>query len=141
MEAQQLIVFSTGEKEYGIDISKISSIEDGSMNFYKIPGAPEYFEGIVNLRNKAHAVVNLRKRLKLDGRDIDENTRVIMAKTQSDTCGIIVDEVREIKAFEDSASDPDRAALTEEESCFVRSIRKIDDRTILVIDPELLLAV
>lgn len=141
MAAQQLIVFSTGAKEYGIDISLISSIEDGSMSFYKIPGTPEYFEGIVNLRNKAHAVVNLRKRLKLDERDIDENTRVIMAKTRSDTCGIIVDGVREIKAFEDPESDPDRDALTEEESSFVSGIRKIDDRTILIIDPELLMAI
>ena len=141
MAAQQLIVFNSGDKEYGIDISLISSIEDGSMSFYKIPGTPEYFEGIVNLRNKAHAVVNFRKKLRLDGRAIDENTRVIMAKTQSDTYGIIVDEVREIKTFEDTANDPDTDTLTEEESSFVSGIRKIDNRTILIIDPELLLAV
>jgi purine-binding chemotaxis protein CheW len=59
MAAQQLIVFSTGDKEYGIDISKISSIEDCSMTFYNIPGTPDYMEGIINLRGKIIPVMDI----------------------------------------------------------------------------------
>lgn len=141
MAVQQLVVFSMGDKEYGMDISKISSIEDGLMSVYKIPGTPAYIEGIINLRDRVHAVVNLRKRLKLDAKSIDENTRVIMAKTESDTCGIIVDEVKEIKSFEDSGIETEQGSPADDESKFISGIRTSDGRTIFILDPELLLAV
>ena len=58
----QLVTFKLGSEEFGVDILKVQEINK-MMNITKIPNAPVFIEGVINLRGKIIPIVDLRKRL------------------------------------------------------------------------------
>ncbi|MCX9012236.1 MAG: chemotaxis protein CheW, partial [Candidatus Methanoperedens sp.] len=54
----QLVVFSIGTEEFGVDIMKVQEIIR-MTSITKIPQAPEYIRGIINLRGRIIVVINL----------------------------------------------------------------------------------
>lgn len=133
MATRQLVIFSVNNEEFGIDISQVNIIER-PMDIYKIPNAPEYVEGLVNLRGKVHTVFDLRKRFNLPTKQFDENTKIIMANVNSTVVGIIVDEVKEITKVEDNDTEAVPKALFDMKSKYLNGIAKIGDRIILLLD-------
>ena len=58
----QLVTFKLGNEEFAVDILKVQEINK-MMNITKIPNAPVFIEGVINLRGKIIPIVDLRKRL------------------------------------------------------------------------------
>ena len=93
------LTFSLGEREFGIDISKIKEIV-GITPFRTIPNTPKEVRGVINLRGKIISIVDLR--LKLDLPEIDYNDRscIVVIEIQgingNETIGVIVDAVSEV---------------------------------------------
>lgn len=103
MGAKQLAIFSVGEEEFGIDIGKISSIEQ-MTEIFKIPNTPGYVEGMVNLRGNVCTVLNLRKRFNMPCSEFNEMNKIIIVNVPPSVIGIIVDNVKEIAKVEDFES-------------------------------------
>ncbi|MGI6669897.1 MAG: chemotaxis protein CheW [Acetivibrionales bacterium] len=61
MDTRQFLVFMVNNEEFGLNIEKISSIEE-MQDIAKMPNAPDYIEGVANLRGKVHTIFNLRRR-------------------------------------------------------------------------------
>ncbi|MBP8975148.1 MAG: purine-binding chemotaxis protein CheW, partial [Bacteroidetes bacterium] len=76
-EILQLVSFNIGEEEFGVDILKVQEI-NRMLNVTRVPNAPEYVEGVINLRGKVIPVVDLRKRFGLPPKEHDKNTRIIV---------------------------------------------------------------
>ncbi len=62
MNTCQLVVFNLGIEEFAINISYAKEIIR-IPNFNKIPNAPDFVEGIFNLRGTVITVINLKKRV------------------------------------------------------------------------------
>ena len=58
---QQLVVFSLGKEEFGVDISRVREIVR-LHNITAIPQSAEFVEGLVNLRGQIVPIVDLCKR-------------------------------------------------------------------------------
>jgi len=69
-EALQLVTFRLAQEEFGIDIKKVQEI-NRMIDITKIPNAPAYVEGVVNLRGKIIPIVSLRTKLGLGQADPD----------------------------------------------------------------------
>ncbi len=61
----QLVTFKLGNEEFGVDILKVQEI-NRMMDITRIPNAPEFIEGVINLRGKIIPIVDLRKKLGFD---------------------------------------------------------------------------
>ncbi|MBR4741332.1 MAG: chemotaxis protein CheW, partial [Desulfovibrio sp.] len=48
-ELLQLVTFSIGDEEFGVDILKVQEIIR-TMEITKVPRAPSFVEGVINLR-------------------------------------------------------------------------------------------
>ena len=57
----QLVTFTLGNEEYAVDILKVQEI-NRMTEIAKVPNAPMYVEGVINLRGRVIPVVNLRQR-------------------------------------------------------------------------------
>lgn len=137
MSTRQLAIFKTGSEEFGIEIDRISSIEQ-MLEIFKIPNSLEYIEGMVNLRGKVHTVINLRKRFGMHCPEFDENNRIIMVNSSSAVTGIIVDTIREIIKADDSDFDTKLKSGTKNK--FICGSVKNGNRTILLLDVDKVLA-
>lgn len=139
MSTKQYVVFSIDGEEFGLSIENISSIER-MLEIFKIPNAPDYIEGLANLRGKVHTIFSLRKRFNLPSTEFDDNTKIIIVNTSSAEIGIIVDEVHEIVKVDEDQFSPMPNALSNLKDKFLSGTAKIDDRLIMILDSEKVLS-
>ncbi|NLV36556.1 MAG: purine-binding chemotaxis protein CheW [Clostridiaceae bacterium] len=139
MSTKQYVVFSIDGEEFGLSIENISSIEK-MLEIFKIPNAPDYIEGLANLRSKVHTVFNLRKRFNLPSIEFDDDTKIIIVNTSSAEIGIIVDEVHEIVKVDEDQFSPMPSSLSNLKDRFLSGTAKVDDRLIMILDSEKVLS-
>src|SRR5512137_1059477 len=88
----QLVGFTVDGEDFGVDILKVQEIIR-MVEITKMPNAPEYVEGVINLRGKVIPVVDFRKRfhLKEDAAENHDNKRIVVVALSHVTIGIVVD--------------------------------------------------
>jgi purine-binding chemotaxis protein CheW len=94
-EMIQLVTFELAGEVFGIDILKVQEITPMSK-ITRVPNAPYFVEGVINLRGKVVPVVDLRKILDLELRTYDNSSRIIVLQLDGKIIGILVDRMREV---------------------------------------------
>lgn len=133
MASRQLVVFTIDNENFGIEIKNVSSIQR-VVDIFKIPNAPLYVEGLVNLMGKVHTVFNLRKRFNLPSREFDEDTKIIMVNANSSSMGFIVDEVKEILRVEEEDIEYMSDITADAKGKFIAGVAKIEGRMVMLLD-------
>jgi purine-binding chemotaxis protein CheW len=136
MEEQQLVTFSLGTEEFGIEIMKVQEIIR-IPPITRVPQAPGHFEGVINLRGNVISVINLRSRFGLpDGKNEvdDEISRIIVLKDNKREFGIRVDAVNEVLQPQDMDLEPPPSVSVGIDASFIRGIGKIGDRLIIFLN-------
>ncbi|MBN2618825.1 MAG: purine-binding chemotaxis protein CheW [Spirochaetales bacterium] len=130
----QYVVFSLANEEYGVPILSVQEIIS-IPNLTRIPGAPDYIPGIINLRGNIIPLYMLRRRFKLDVKELDENTIVIIAQIgDGKTVGFIVDSVSDVLSIsaENLSETPDFNSSIDIN--FVDKIGRIGSRMIILMN-------
>lgn len=134
-ELLQLVSFKIGGEEFGIDILKVQEI-NRMMQITKVPNAPHFVEGVVNLRGRIIPVVNLRTRLNMEKIDEDNRTRIIVVDLTGITIGFVVDEVNEVLRIPKSITEPPPAMVAGIDSDYITAVGKLEDRLLILLDLE-----
>ena len=134
-EILQLVSFIIENEEFGIDILKVEEIIR-VISVTKIPNAPDFIEGVINLRGKVIPVIDLRTRLNRARKEHDNNTRVIVVEVNGLTVGFIVDSVREVLRIPKSIIEPPPSLVTGIDSEYITAIGKLEDRLLILLDLE-----
>lgn len=95
---RKYVIFRIGNEIYGIDIMLIHSIADYE-NVRAIPNAPEYVEGLYNLRGEVIPIINLHSRFKIpivELNDKDAVDGIIIIDIENFKVGLVVDSVLRI---------------------------------------------
>jgi purine-binding chemotaxis protein CheW len=134
-EVLQLVSFTLGKEEFGIDILKVQEINRTS-SVTRVPNAPHFIEGVINLRGKVIPIVDLRKRFGMSSSQHDKNTRIIVVEVLSKTVGFIVDSVREVLRIPQSVVDPPPPIVAGISSDYIEGVGKMDDRLLILLNLE-----
>ncbi len=129
----QLVVFDLAAEYYGVDIGDVSEIIR-MQAITQIPGAPQYVEGVINLRGKVVPVLDLRKRLNRHVKEITKESRIVVVNIGSSEVGVIVDAVTEVLSVAMSSIEPPSSMITDVESDYLRGIAKLDTKLIILLD-------
>lgn len=132
-EVVQLVSFKIGNEEFGVDILLVQEINK-MTKLTKVPNAPEFVEGIINLRGKVIPVVDLRVKLNIPKKEHDKDTRIIVVEIDNNTIGFIVDSVNEVLRIPMSITEAPPSLVTGINSEFIKSVGKLEDRLIILID-------
>ena len=135
----QLVTFSIGEEEFGVDILKVQEIIR-TMEITKVPRAPEFVEGVINLRGKVIPIVDLRKRFGLETRDHDKHTRIIVIEINQMIVGFVVDSVSEVLRIPANTVEPPPPVVSGLESEYISGVGKLQDRLLILLDLNRLLS-
>jgi purine-binding chemotaxis protein CheW len=95
----EVAVFKISNEEYAFDIEDVKEIIRYEQ-ITPIPEAPEFVEGLFNLRGSVIPVVSLQERLGFE-KNIDDKTKIIVCNVQDDRVGFIVDDVSDILFIDD----------------------------------------
>jgi len=129
----QLVAFKVGREEFGVDVKKVEGVIS-LVDVTRMPRAPEFVEGIINLRGKIVAVIDLASRLGIQASDRTSTTRIVVVEARDVKVGLVVDtpEVINIR-MEDVEASP-TLTTGDIESSFIRGVVKLDDRLLILLD-------
>ncbi len=135
----QLVTFSIGDEEFGVEILKVQEIIR-MLEITKVPKAPPFVEGVINLRGKVIPILDLRKRFGLDSRSHDKNTRIIVIEISSMIVGFIVDSVPEVLRLPANTVEPPPPVVAGLDSDYISGVGKLEDRLLIMLDLNRLLS-
>jgi purine-binding chemotaxis protein CheW len=138
-ELQQLVTFSIGDEGFGVDILKVQEIIR-TMEITKVPRAPEFVEGVINLRGKVIPIIDLRMRFGLTTREHDKHTRIIVIEINNMIVGFVVDSVSEVLRIPASTIEPPPPVVSGLESEYISGVGKLEDRLLILLDLDRLLS-
>ncbi|GAB1408871.1 chemotaxis protein CheW [Desulfovibrionales bacterium] len=138
-ELLQLVTFSIGDEEFGVEILKVQEIIR-MLEITKVPKAPAFVEGVINLRGKVIPILDLRKRFGLSARNHDKNTRIIVIEINSMIVGFVVDSVSEVLRLPASTVEPPPPVVSGLDSDYISGVGKLEDRLLIMLDLNRLLS-
>ncbi len=134
-EEKKILVFKVANEELGLDISCVREVLR-PREIYSLPKAPDFIEGIIDLRGHLVALIDLRKRL--HGKQAEESgKRIIICKMNKLIFGLTVDSLKEIVALSDENIRPiPKVAALQMEADITTGLAKIGKRIIPILDLE-----
>lgn len=133
-EEIQLVVFRIGEEEFGVDINQVREIVK-LVSITRMPKAPVFIEGVVNLRGQIITVIDLAKRLDLPSKGRTETSRIMVVEVGGNVVGMVVDSVSEVLRLSTTdIEDTPSLIETEVHERYLRGVGKIGDRLLILLD-------
>lgn len=133
--SMQLVVFRLNSEEYAILIEKVREIIN-YLPVTRLPGAPAFFEGVINVRGKIVPVVDFAAKMSLPATG-EANKQIVIVQTQDKEVGLTVDAVTEvIQTVPENFASVD---AIETGGHSMRKVYKFHDRIIIMLDIEQIL--
>ncbi|MFZ3018193.1 MAG: chemotaxis protein CheW [Gallionella sp.] len=136
--SRELLTFTLGSEEYGIDILKVQEIR-GYDAVTTIANAPPFIKGVINLRGIIVPIVDMRIKFNLGKVEYDQFTVVIILNIAKRVVGIVVDGVSDVIALtpEQLKAAPEFSGAMDTQ--YITGLGTVDDRMIIVVDIEKLM--
>ncbi|GAA0889541.1 MAG TPA: chemotaxis protein CheW [Rhodanobacter sp.] len=134
----QQLTFSLADEEYGIDILAVREIR-GWSRVTRIPQAPAYLLGVLNLRGAIVPIMDLRLRFGLERENYGDNTVVIVVAIAERLFGIVVDAVSDVVDIDPAAIKPvpDMGAVVD--TRYLKGLATHVERMVMLLDVEKLM--
>jgi purine-binding chemotaxis protein CheW len=136
-ETSQYMTFKLGDELFAIDVAQVREVLEKSR-ITKVPTAPEYLRGMVNVRGKAIPVVDLRLRFGLPQAVDTVHTRIIVMELELDgepvVLGGIADSVHEVIELDPASINPPPRIAMRWRSAFIKGMGRRGDDFIIILD-------
>ena len=136
---RELLTFTLGSEEYGIDILKVQEIR-GYDAVTTIANSPEFIKGVINLRGIIVPIVDMRIKFHLGKVDYNQFTVVIILNLANRVIGIVVDGVSDVITLTPEQLKPAPEFGTSLDTQYITGLGTVDERMIIVMDIEKLMS-
>ena len=135
LAAARTLLFRVAGSVYGCDIGAVREIIP-YRRATRLPGAPPYVQGLINLRGTIVTVLDLGARLDTSRPPLrDAGGSIILAEHGTRVVGVAVDEVMDVQAI---AEEPADAGFGETRGGLVRALGHRGDDVVVLIDIHML---
>lgn len=138
MKEIQVVAFTIGSQEYGVDILSVQEIIK-VLTITRVPRAGRFIEGVINLRGNVIPVFNLHKRFGVTPAEDKEEARIIVFQFEDTRAGIIVDGVSEVIRIKGNAIEDAGNVYHSVDADFVQGVGKVEGRLLILLDAKKLL--
>jgi purine-binding chemotaxis protein CheW len=133
-----IVGFQVGRETYGVPITSLHEIVR-VPEITAVPDAPEYMEGVINLRGKIVSVIDLRKRFGEKQAASARGNRILVVEHHGRLSGLIVDSASEVLKIPSTEIEPPPTVLQEGGMSCVTGLGKYKGRLIMLLDMNKLL--
>ena len=137
-EGRELLTFTLGIEEYGIDILKVQEIR-GYDAVTTIVNAPAFIKGVINLRGIIIPIVDMRIKFQLGNINYDATTVVIILNIASRVVGIVVDGVSDVITLKPEQVKPAPEFGSSLDTKYLLGLGTVEERMIILVDIERLM--
>ncbi|WP_420604514.1 chemotaxis protein CheW [Methylobacterium sp.] len=135
LDEEQFVVFRLMDEEYGVPIEAVQEIVRVPDELTRIPRAPAFVEGVINLRGVVLPVIDQRRRFNLAQADRSDRQRIMVFTIRDVRTGFIVDSVSEVMRISGKVIG-DAPHLSDAQKRLIRRVANLEDqkRMILLLD-------
>ena len=134
-----IVGFKVGRETYGVPIKSLHEIVR-VPEITAVPDAPDYLEGVINLRGKIVSVMDLRKRFGEKQTGLKRQNRILVVEHSGRLAGLIVDSASEVLKIPADAVEAPPAVFQEGGLNCVTGLAKVAGRLVVLLDMSKLLA-
>ena len=129
----QVVGFRIGDETFGVRISAVREIVR-VPEITAVPNAPDYIEGVINLRGKIIPVMDLRKRFGIKNVEPNKKNRILVVELESKVVGLIVNSASEVLKIPPSDIEMPNTMFQEGELSYVTGVGKLKGRLVILLD-------
>jgi purine-binding chemotaxis protein CheW len=137
IRVQTYLSFKLSEEVFAINVSKVINILE-MCHITKIPKAPSYMKGVINLRGTVLPVLDLRIKFGLTEKETTVDTSIIVLSIDLNgepvMVGTLVDAVKEVSELKTDEIAPSPTIGSKYNSGFIEGMWRIDDNFIMILD-------
>lgn len=137
LEVKTCLSFRLNEEVFAIDVSKVINILEMS-HITRIPKAPDYMKGVINLRGTVLPVIDLRTKFGLPEKEITVDTSIIVLSIDVSgepvLLGTLVDAVKEVLELKTDEIAPAPSIGTKYNSGFIEGMWRTNEKFIMILN-------
>ncbi len=138
-ELNQLISFIVGQEEYGLDILLVKEVIR-IREITRLPKAPRFVKGIINLRGDVIPIIDLRDRFGLEHREYSQTTRVIVVDVEGKLVGMVVDAASQVVRIPGDQIDPPPPIVGGLSAEYIKGVGKLEERLVILLNIDRILS-
>jgi purine-binding chemotaxis protein CheW len=135
----QYLTFKLGDEVYAVEITRVREVLDYTR-ITRVPKAPPFMKGVINLRGGVVPVVDLRMKFGMPEGQTSVDTCVIIVEVLMDgedtLLGALADQVQEVVELDPSQIKPPPKIGTRLETEFIKGMGKHDETFVIIMDIE-----
>ena len=129
------LIFALGNENFGVDINIVREIVRVPPFITRVPNAPNYIRGVINLRGTIVPVFDMELKIGMPSTPLTDEARIVVLSVSEVMFGIIVNSVREVRTIYDSQLEAATKLSTAVDKRYVMWVAKpADGRLILLLD-------
>jgi len=137
IEINQYLTFKLGEEVFALDVAQVREVLDLST-ITKVPGAPEFMRGVINVRGNVVPVMDLRLKFGLSKTENTVDTRIVVMELflegETTVLGAMADSVDEVIELDPTQIEPPPKIGSRWKTEFIKGIGKNNDLFIIILD-------
>jgi chemotaxis signal transduction protein/HPt (histidine-containing phosphotransfer) domain-containing protein len=134
-EIIQFVTFTMADEVYALEIQEVEAIIN-VIDITRVPKAPSYIDGVINLRGEIVPVINTRRRLRLKEEEIKPTDQIIILSFEEEKvkAGFLVDSVQEVTSLLESSIEPPSRVSESVNVEYLRGVGKVDGKIIILLN-------
>jgi purine-binding chemotaxis protein CheW len=129
----QVVGFRIGRETFGLPISIVREIVR-VPEITSVPNAPDYIEGVINLRGRIIPIVDLRKRFGDKTVEANKKNRIVVVELETRVIGLIVHSASEVLRIPPSEIEAPHNVFQEGELNYITGVGKLNGRLVILLD-------
>lgn len=135
IDTDMYVTFKLGNEQCAFSIDNVISIER-IQSKTRVPNAPGFVEGVINLRGDVIAVINLRKKLNMPTIDLGKDSRIIIVNYEDIIAGIVVDSSSEVMKIDRDSIDSPSVIEDSANHRYIKGIGKTENGIVTILKIE-----
>jgi purine-binding chemotaxis protein CheW len=130
---KKYLIFKLNETQYGVPLSEVKEVI-GLPSCTVVPGSPNYFLGLINLRGKVISAIDMKLKLGIPFQNKNlKRPAVIIAEVGGVTLGCVVDSISEVMNLTKDQIETQLEVKVSGDREFIRGIARFSDRPMILI--------
>ena len=130
----QVIGFRLGDEEFAVDIFAVKEIIRMPI-MTRVPNAPKFVVGVVNMRGRVIPIIDLRIRFGLPEAEMAHSEKkIVVVEHENKTVGFLVDAVNEVISINRAITEPPPPMVSGIKSDYITAIAKLDNKLLILLE-------
>lgn len=133
------LIFHLDEQLYGAPVAGVREIIP-MLEITPVPNSPAVIKGVINLRGSIVPIIDMRRKLKLKGRNPDSRSCIVVTDSPDMPFGFIADRVTDCLEISELSSPEEAKTELSTDRKFIQGIGQHDGHIVIILALDTLLS-